>query len=485
MRVVVACLLLVFSLPAFAQGGGTVQVGQNVTGTLTAEAPTAQFTFTAAGGESVVMQVLAISTNFTPRFQVLNPAGVEILVVPNPGGQSILTENVSFSEAGVYTIVVSGEGASTGQFVLSLQAGAPLAAPTTLTPDLPLSGTVGSAVPVLAYRLNTTAQSTIQLAVISQSPNAGALVTLYDDAAGTTIATSDLGVLAAIYELSAASRSYRVEVRANALTDTSFTICAGNCPSMFAVSAPAQAPTTAETIIVPTPPSTACTASAGASGAANLRSGPGTQYAALGSLPLGQAIQVLSIWTGGQWYEVNAGSQRLWLAASVVTLSGDCSALPQVQAPPNAPLAATATFTPTFTFTPSPTSMATSTPTPTLTPTATNTLEPLPDLTVRGMSVVQDSPTHARVTFDIYNIGTVDVTQPFTIYVCIISTSCVEKQVTLPVRAGSATEVFADLNSPSTTDLKMITINVDWLANIRESNESNNYTDLSDVSLNF
>jgi hypothetical protein len=100
------------------------------------------------------------------------------------------------------------------------------------------------------------------------------------------------------------------------------------------------------------------------------------------------------------------------------------------------------------------------------------------------MTITQDSPTHARVTFDTQNIGTVDVTNPFYVYVC-ITALCVEKQITLPVKAGSATELFVDFDHPSSTTPETVTVAVDSRGEIQELREDNNTTSLNDVSLDF
>ncbi|MEO8393616.1 MAG: SH3 domain-containing protein [Chloroflexota bacterium] len=477
------CLLALIS-PGFAQGGSApIQIGQNATGTLTSDAPTAQFALTVNGGETVLIQVLAISQGFAPNFQVLNPAGIEILRVSNPDAKPILTGNAALNAAGVYTIVIGGENGSTGQFVLSLQEGVALPAPTALVVNQPVTATVGSQSPVLVYRFDTTSLGAVALRVISQTPNGGALVTLYDESAGRTIASSDAGLVGATYLLPASGKAYRVTVQASGAGDTAFTICIGMCGGS---TTPA---TTAETLATAPPQSaaspvpagntsdTTCTASSSAGGTANLRSGPGTVYAILSGLPLGQTAQVIAVWTGGGWYEVNFNGQTLWVGGSVVALSGDCTTLPRVAAPANAPLAPT----PTPTITPTP--MASNTPTPSPTPTDAPVPD-LPDLAVQGMTITQDSPTHARVTFDVYNRGTVDVTQPFYVYVC-ITALCVEKQVTLAVRAGSATNVFVDLNHPSSNVAETVAVAVDSRGDIREISEDNNVTSLSDVSLSF
>jgi subtilase family serine protease len=103
---------------------------------------------------------------------------------------------------------------------------------------------------------------------------------------------------------------------------------------------------------------------------------------------------------------------------------------------------------------------------------------------VQGMTITQDSPTHARVTFDIYNIGEIDVNTAFYTYVC-IDTLCVEKQFSLPVVVGGRTEAFTDFDHPSSTTPSTVTVAVDSRNEIPELREDNNTTSLSDVSLNF
>jgi hypothetical protein len=108
----------------------------------------------------------------------------------------------------------------------------------------------------------------------------------------------------------------------------------------------------------------------------------------------------------------------------------------------------------------------------------------LPDLSVQGMTITQDSTTHARVTFDIRNIGAADVTQPFYAYAC-ITTLCVEKQVTVPVAAASLLNVFVDFDHPSSTTPETVTVAVDSRGEIQELREDNNTTSLNDVDLDF
>ena len=110
----------------FAQGNPTpIIIGENVIGVLSAESPNAHYVATTSGGETVAVQVLALSGGLIPRFQVYNPDGVAILDQGNVSGVITLTNTVSFTAPGAYVIAIQGENGTTGQFVLSLQSGTP------------------------------------------------------------------------------------------------------------------------------------------------------------------------------------------------------------------------------------------------------------------------------------------------------------------------------------------------------------------------
>ena len=63
---------------------------------------------------------------------------------------------------------------------------------------------------------------------------------------------------------------------------------------------------------------------------ANLRSGPGTGYAVIGTAPQGERLRVLAQDASGTWYEVVRVDPPLeaWISASVGTLEGACTDLP-------------------------------------------------------------------------------------------------------------------------------------------------------------
>ncbi len=61
---------------------------------------------------------------------------------------------------------------------------------------------------------------------------------------------------------------------------------------------------------------------------ANLRSGPGTGYDALGYAFEDEQLSVLETHTSGDWVKVSSTVGEAWIATSTGELSGDCSAVP-------------------------------------------------------------------------------------------------------------------------------------------------------------
>ncbi len=333
----------------FAQGEPIpIAIGENAVGTLSAEALGAQYAVTSFGGETVTIQVLSLSGGLIPRFQVYNPDGAAILDQGNVSGAITLTSTVSFTTPGVYTIAIQGENSTTGQFVLSLQQGVPPPG-VDLTRNQPISTVVGSSVPLRVYRFSTSAaEPSLTLSVLSQTSGAGVLISLFDDGAGKTLASSDASFGGVAYRLLATDRHYRVEVRAGStLGNTAFSICLGTCagelisPESVPSGAPVGAPSATPTVI---PQAATCTVVSTAGGSVNVRSGPGTGYLIIGSLPLGTAAPVIGQNnTGGfAWFEINLNGLVGWVSASVTRQGGDCSGVPFASAPANAPLAPTA-----------------------------------------------------------------------------------------------------------------------------------------------
>ncbi len=341
------CFVLVwlFGLCTVALAQSTpmpVQIGQNAVGAITAEVATAEFTFSATGSESATLQALALTPGFAPRFRVVNPAGIEALVVANPESLAILTGSATFEAAGSYTIEVSGENGSTGQFVLSVQPGAPQPPANNLQFNQLVSAAVSSQMPLQVYQFETSAADQLTLQFLTQSPNRGVLVSLFDEDTHRMVATNDAELNGVDYHFAAGDRHYRLEVRASGTAgDTPFSICLGICANS---GLPNQADITPDVIAVsPTPAASevACAVASGTGGVINVRSGPGTRYAIIASLTAGQSYPALGQLTSGGWYEASVNGQPGWVSASVTRLAGECGGLAAVAAPVDARLAPT------------------------------------------------------------------------------------------------------------------------------------------------
>lgn len=461
---------------AFAQDTPTIAIGQNTVSELTATTPTAVYSLTSSGGESALVQVLAVSPNFVPAFRILNPAGVEILTAPNAEAQASLTATASFLGAGDYRIEISGVNGTLGQFVLSLQGGAPLPEPVELTADQPVSAVVSSQTPLAIYHFSTPPTDPLVLTVLTDAPDAGLLITLYDETAAKTIAISDAAISGIALRLPATESSYRVEVHAGSATDTPYTICLGVCPTSLLTST-AQ-PTTA----VPTPESVAvaCNVTPNGNPSVNVRSGPGTQFTAIGTLFAEQSLPVLGQLAGGAWLQVSLSNGATgWVAASVTRLEGDCVALPVIAAPANAPLAPTL---PPPTSLPLPTTASggstapTAMPTSAPAPTAVPTTELLPDLSV----TISYAQLNADGKPDIgYSILVRDVTNPFSyrVQIC-VDDNCIFEDMTALTSSSSGTSRMLDFVVDGRRITHMATVTVDSTNDVVESNESNNVASL-------
>ncbi len=132
-----------------------------------------------------------------------------------------------------------------------------------------------------------------------------------------------------------------------------------------------------------------------------VRQQPGSQYPVIGSVDVGQRLDITGISEDGAWYQIRLPDGTLgWVAASpaMVSTLGDLGGVPVVVILTATPTAtatstATATATPTDTPTATPTATPTNTPTATATVTATPTDTPPPTRTPSFTPTVTATPT--------------------------------------------------------------------------------------------
>ena len=294
------------------------------------------------------------------------------------------------------------------------------------------------------------------------------LLTLFDESVGKTIASSDAGVVGIAFKVPAVGHAYRVEIRASASGDTSYSICLGTCGSLLAGgesagAQPTATPTTETAAPTPTPTVAAgCTVTSNAGGSVNVRSGNGTQYIVIGFMPLGQAYPVLGQNTNnGIWYQINLNGAIGWVSAAVTRVDGNCSALPFVAAPVNAQLAPTTA--------------------PVAPPAATSEVEPngsqpeaLSDLTTINIHVSNPGDGTLNVDITVYNGGSAPVDAPYAVKTCLDTSICNEITGFSAGLQPGDTMSFTDGVPYPGGGAHTITVTVDSQNQVHESNEGNN-----------
>jgi hypothetical protein len=385
---VVALLIAIIGIaPAAAQ---TIPIpiaaGENRTGDLNSSAPAATYSLNSTGSETVIVQVLALAPGLSPTIRVTDPGGVTVLDVPNPTGGAIVQSSLALTTPGVYLVEVRSASNASGQFVISVQAGAPLAPPTPLTPGVAISGVVNAQTVQQSYRF-ISALDEVMVLVVRAENDAAPVIVLYDEGEPQPIAVSSSALLGARYRIPPGDRSYQVRVsygggQAAAL----YSVCIGfedtapQCPDGGA--APQLVPTVAPlptlgaptvipptvipptVILAPTFPPNECVASPAGSSTINVRALATTNSAIIGTLQAGQFLIVTGRTSDNGWFRVNFNGVIAWVASSVAVATGNCAGVQIVATP-------FPTSTPSLTPT-----IGLSSATPTFTPTLTGTVAP-------------------------------------------------------------------------------------------------------------
>ena len=296
--VILLCLLLVGALSVSAQAAATpLNVGENKTGEVVDPAEPVLYTITVGAPLSVNLQVLAITSGFTPNFRVLDPAGVVILDSANPGAQATVRAALNLSSANAaYTIEVSSANSTAGQFLISLEAGTPLSAPQPLTAGTPVEGRVDAQTTRQAYSFSSPPREVLLLAVDMTDPETGVVIALRDADSGDLLSLSSARLGGIKYRILSGEANYRLEItHSGGSSAEQFVVClaaesgSATCPGLITTPEPTATPEP----VVETPAAAAsCTVTSNAGGAVNLRSGNGTQYIIVGSLQPGQSYPV-------------------------------------------------------------------------------------------------------------------------------------------------------------------------------------------------
>ncbi|MCC6617165.1 MAG: SH3 domain-containing protein [Anaerolineae bacterium] len=383
-----------------AQPSLPISIGQNAQGTLSQQQPTAEFVLTISTPQVITMQALSLTAGFAPAFSVLAPSGVVVATNANPDDANLIASTINLTETGAYSILIQRASAGFGQFVVTVEPGAPAAPPIPINLGQVVNDSVDGQTSLRNYGFAASPSEPIVLNV-SAPPGSlsGPNVTLRDAASNETLAYGSARLLGISFRIPPGQDLYEVVISSSgAAGQEAFSLCVGTesgsapCPATvtafvapIATALPSQ-PTPTNFVPVSIPANGPCQVASASGAVINVRAAPTTTSDVIGRLNPTATALVLGRLPDGTWYQVSLNGVTGWIATSVVVAGGTCGTLPVV-APtspatpttnltttatptPTTNLTATATFTPTITLSPT----YTYTPTPTLTPAAVATL---------------------------------------------------------------------------------------------------------------
>lgn len=363
-----------------------VILNQNVTGTFATPATPVLYSVTISAPQTLNINVFGITPGIVPAFRVLNTSGLVVQTVPNLTNSNTVGAAVVPVGVGVYLIEVQSVTGQAGDFLLAVQAGAPLPPPQALIVGQSISSSVTAAAPLQSYTFAGSPTETLRLIIHSMQPAAAPVVTLKDAATFEVLANSSARLAGVQYRIPQLAVNYVLDVSSSGSPNPeAYILCLERegVPSTCPIPAPQVAvvptltppapPAAATRTQVPLPSTGSCVVASAEGGAINVRSGPGTNFPVITQLAANGTAAVVGRLPDNSWYQVNINGMLGWVASSVVRTGGQCVGVPIVTL--------TATPVPVGpTATPTATSIVTLT--PTFTPTATQTTEPAPVATL-------------------------------------------------------------------------------------------------------
>ena len=359
------CALFMGAVSVRAQTTPTpITIGENKTGAITDGSGSIQYTLTVSAPQSVTIQVLSLSPNFAPFFQVFDSDGILVLAVVNNDPPTIAQSSLNISSLGSYTIAVKSAADTPGQFLISLEAGAPLTPSQPLMLGQPVSGTVDKQTTRQAYWFSGSIDDRLLLIARDESNELGMLFTLRDASTNELISLTTAGLQGLTYVVPELTRTYRLEITyvgsgaaqpfsVCLASESGSTPCSGGVEATTVVDATA-APTQIAGVPSQTPifapaainPGGACEVTPARNNSVNIRSGAGTGFPIVANLPAAATGLVVGRLADNSWYQVNINGALGWVSAGVVIPGGNCAgvavvilptAIPPTAVPPSAP----------------------------------------------------------------------------------------------------------------------------------------------------
>ena len=368
-------LLVLWLVPSVVMAqGGIITYGETRTDTLSDVAPQILYALNGNAGEVVTVYVIGATDAFQPSLTILGPTG-QLAFSSGDELSPILNDaraTVRLPQSGGYSILVGSANAGFGSYTIAVRLSTPGISTQLGAEPVVLNIPPGGQSQAFTIPVSPTADTPITIA--SATPNFifSAQIMAPD---GRIVLAIDGALPSIIVMLPASAEPYTIIVKASNVTDSGTLSISQGATVPVTTGGNVPAPVATEEVgSAGAPPTDQCSVTAGAGGV-NIRSGPDTAYQTIGGLAP-NAFLVVNGQNNG-WYTGPTNFGAGWVAGSVVTLSGPCSNLAFVNAPPlptSIPSTATATATTTNTTNATPTATTdTNNPTATYTPTATAT----------------------------------------------------------------------------------------------------------------
>lgn len=331
--VVVACVLMLSLSFSSVFGQGSLTYGAGIVDSIDAETSFRIYTFNGMEGDLITARIISLTDGFSPTLSLNSPAQQQLASSssdPFSPGASGARIDLRLTESGNHALLVGSIGGSQGNYVLTLD-GAQTPPPAMLT------GALSPAEFLL------TPEGTIEPFSFAANPDALLDFSLSADFAFTATVRTEDGRLVAILtgdtlqgaslQLAAGMETY--EVMVTPLEDIiEGTVVAGldTGPVTAGPAAPDHSPAEPGAPL----PADQCVVVASAGGV-NVRSGPSTNFSAIGTLAPNAFAPATGIYQN--WYEIDYNGQIGWVSATVVTPNGPCDMLPAATPPMEEPMA--------------------------------------------------------------------------------------------------------------------------------------------------
>ncbi|MEQ8676493.1 MAG: SH3 domain-containing protein [Aggregatilineales bacterium] len=317
-RLMMICLLFIALSSVISAQGGQLAYGTVLTDTLN---PATPIIYTFSGAENDVVTVYMIGSNdLQATLSLSNSSGQQLGFSTGdpltPMSNDVrVTAQLPANET--YIVTVNNQSSVAGMFLLSLSVAEPLlsnplTAPTivTIEPDSPAQQFTIAANPEIPQVLR----------IQNLRPSVGFSAQLQSDD-GKVLASIAGGLDGTTFVIPAGVSSYIVKIDAE---DSSV-----GAQVELAILGDALAPIATEEVQAPqnTDPNVCTITGSGV----NVRSGPGINFDAIGTLNAGN--QFIATGQNNGWYNGTYNGQSAWVASGVVTATGNCANLPTVNAP--------------------------------------------------------------------------------------------------------------------------------------------------------